>query len=1096
MGFNKDAIFVSYNNFGSGGAAVTVVSIDKGALLGGTLSYFVSAPPSFQFRAMPPAQMHGDTTGGTEWFVSTDGNDAGGNTIRVTELTNYLSNHPTYQLWSLPVAQYEQATFADQPGGSWTTFPNTTTTQVQYRDGMLVTAMASATAADGFRYPKGLYYEVSVLGGMPSLQLQGVIDPGQGVAVQMPSVAIDAHGNLGFTWMEGSTNEYVSMWVGSLDTKGHFAAYDAAPGQGFFAENFRIGDYSSTVVDPTDGTTFWSANEYIGPNGSSDIWNTHIQSFSVPPAVNNDWYSIDVQAGTPYALYVQSYTPSDQGGQFINTAAPNIELYDTFGNLVATGTVLPDGRNEVIFYSAPITGQYFIRVFNNPGNSGEYYLQVDTPPYASGDIAGQVFNDPTGAGVNPGNAGLDNWEVDVFDAGGNFVASQMTHGGGNYDIGGLAPGTYKVEEVLKSGWTQTSPLPNFTWTVTVIAGGTATGNDFGNFQNVTISGEKFNDLTGAGFFVAGDPGLPGWTIDLLNPAGAIVATTTTDANGNYSFTNVGPGTYTVQEELKPGWIQTYPAPPGTYTVTTSSGQNVGGEDFGNFQLVTVTGTVYNDSNGNGADDGETGLQGWTVNLLDSKGNLVATTTSDVNGNYQFANLGPGTYEVQEVNQSGWYQTQPVNPPGTYTFQATSSTNPSGLNFGNFQLASVSGTVYNDANSSGHRDQGEPGLQGWTVLLLDTSFNQVASTVSDANGNYAFKNLFPGTFIVEEVLQANWTQTEPVNPSYYQFTTQSGVNAGPKKFGNYTPYEYVSGQVYNDLNGDGSNDGGTDPGLANWTVKLLDASKHVVATTTSDAGGNYSFGPLSPQVYTIQEVTQSGWIITQPTNPPGTYTLPAMGGVQNNLNFGNFQLVSVSGNVYNDLNGNGSQDQGEPGLKGWTVNVVNAGGKVVAHATTDASGNYTITGVGPGSFTLNEVTQTGWVITQPTNPNYYSFTTSSGVNVVGGIFGNFQTITVSGNVYNDQNGNGQKSGSEPGLQGWTVELRDSGNNLVATTTTDSSGNYTFSNVGAGSYSADQVVQTNWVHTIRTQSTIRSISPCRLWRIPSSLTRPRRLTWDRV
>ena len=82
-----------------------------------------------------------------------------------------------------------------------------------------------------------------------------------------------------------------------------------------------------------------------------------------------------------------------------------------------------------------------------------------------------------------------------------------------------------------------------------------------------------------------------------------------------------------------------------------------------------------------------------------------------------------------------------------------------------------------------------------------------------------------------------------------------------------------------------------------------------------------------------------------------------------------------------------------------------GGNVVASAVTDASGNYTITDVGPGSFTLQEVVQSGWIITQPTNPTYYSFTSSSGVNVVGGIFGNFKTINVSGNVYNDQDGNG-------------------------------------------------------------------------------------------
>ena len=47
----------------------------------------------------------------------------------------------------------------------------------------------------------------------------------------------------------------------------------------------------------------------------------------------------------------------------------------------------------------------------------------------------------------------------------------------------------------------------------------------------------------------------------------------TDANGNYSFTDVGPGTYTVQEELQPGWIQTFPAPPGTYTVAATSGSD-------------------------------------------------------------------------------------------------------------------------------------------------------------------------------------------------------------------------------------------------------------------------------------------------------------------------------------------------------------------------------------------------------------------------------------------------------------------------------------------------------------------------------------------
>lgn len=287
-GFNKDAIFITYNNFGVGTAAATVVSINKADASAGTLTYFV-ATPEFQFRALPPAQMHGDVKGGTEWFVSTDGTDAGGSTIRVTEMTNYLSNSPNFTYTSLPVPTYQNAIDADQPGGpgTVTTFPNTTTTQVQFRNGRLVSALASSFASDGFVYPKALYFQIDVNGNgtvKPRMIKSGVIDPGPGVAVQMPTVDQDQQGNLGFTWMESSNSENLSMWIGNLYTNGNFTSEVVAPGGGFFYFSFRIGDYSSTVIDPSDGRTFWSANEYIGDNGgpdpfTSDIWLTHIASF-------------------------------------------------------------------------------------------------------------------------------------------------------------------------------------------------------------------------------------------------------------------------------------------------------------------------------------------------------------------------------------------------------------------------------------------------------------------------------------------------------------------------------------------------------------------------------------------------------------------------------------------------------------------------------------------------------------------------------------------------------------------------------------------------------------------------------------------------
>ena len=167
------------------------------------------------------------------------------------------------------------------------------------------------------------------------------------------------------------------MWVGALDTQGHFSSYDASPRRGFFYDSFRIGDYSTVVIDPTDGTTFWAANEYSGPDAATDIWRTHITSFSLPPAVNNDWYSINVAAGNSLVLAV------------IHAVGPGRPVHQHRRRSTSSSTTpsatwspsapcSPDGRNEALFYNAPITGQYFVHVFNNPGTSGEYFLQVNT----------------------------------------------------------------------------------------------------------------------------------------------------------------------------------------------------------------------------------------------------------------------------------------------------------------------------------------------------------------------------------------------------------------------------------------------------------------------------------------------------------------------------------------------------------------------------------------------------------------------------------------------------------------------------------------------------------------------------------------------
>jgi subtilisin family serine protease len=104
-----------------------------------------------------------------------------------------------------------------------------------------------------------------------------------------------------------------------------------------------------------------------------------------------------------------------------------------------------------------------------------------------------------------------------------------------------------------------------------------------------ISGSKWNDLNGDGKQDANEPGLAGWTIYLDdNQNGQLDSgetSTKTDINGDYTFTNLNPGTYTVAEVLKPGWEQTFPG--------VSAGILDGFEDgnLSEYTQTSLTGTI-------------------------------------------------------------------------------------------------------------------------------------------------------------------------------------------------------------------------------------------------------------------------------------------------------------------------------------------------------------------------------------------------------------------------------------------------------------------------------------------------------------------------
>jgi len=248
----------------------------------------------------------------------------------------------------------------------------------------------------------------------------------------------------------------------------------------------------------------------------------------------------------------------------------------------------------------------------------------------------------------------------------------------------LSPGTYSVIETNNSDdWTE---IDNDCSAVVVAAGevGTCTITNSKNLELGEIRGVKYEDKNGDGLLKeASYERLSGWTIYLdANDNGELDAnesSTVTDNNGQYRFMNLSTGTYNVREVGQSGWIQTYPSSTSKHQIALSSGELSTKNNFGNFQLGTISGMKFNDLNGNGNKNAsEPGLAGWTITLTNLDSSFSTTTATNASGTYSFSDLGPGTYQIREVQQTGWNQTT-NNPSNVKMYSGTTS---NGVNFGN------------------------------------------------------------------------------------------------------------------------------------------------------------------------------------------------------------------------------------------------------------------------------------------------------------------------------------------------------------------------------------------------------------------------------
>ncbi|MCL4858391.1 MAG: MSCRAMM family adhesin SdrC [Caldilineaceae bacterium] len=169
--------------------------------------------------------------------------------------------------------------------------------------------------------------------------------------------------------------------------------------------------------------------------------------------------------------------------------------------------------------------------------------------------------------------------------------------------------------------------------------------------------------------------------------------------------------------------------------------------------------VWLDRNANGVqEEGEPGVAGIGVTLLDGNGAVVAVTTTDEDGLYGFEGLTPGDYAVQFMPPAG-YRFSPRNQGGDSAGDSdadpqTGATVVTTLYAGEidltwdagiYQPAAIGDLVWEDANANGTQDAGEAPVAGVMVQLYATNHALVGELETNQEGRYGFTELTPGSY---------------------------------------------------------------------------------------------------------------------------------------------------------------------------------------------------------------------------------------------------------------------------------------------------------------------------------------------------------------